>query len=339
MYHRIAFFAFFLIYSCNSNESKEQKSEIQILSEKIVQNPIDLELLYARVDYNKSKNNLESALFDLKEIIRLDSLNGLHHYNIAKVYFELSKDKNLNPKYPSLVRKHLEKAIMMDSQNKEALSLMGELLIAYNKYEDAIKSFNLSLNIDYNQERSHLLMGYAFKKLDQTDNAIDCFRNAININPDFFEAYVQLGQIFHLLSDTTALVYYNNALRLKPSDEMVLYNRALFYQSMLDWNSALSAYADLHKVSPFHSSGHYNLGFIHMELGLYDVAANNFSDAIYSNSNFYEAYYARGNCFETLGNILQAESDYKRAIEINPQYVYAIEALDVLRKNNKKYNK
>ena len=339
MYHRIAFFAFFLIYSCNSNESKEQKSEIQILSEKIVQNPIDLELLYARVDYNKSKNNLESALFDLKEIIRLDSLNGLHHYNIAKVYFELSKANNLNPKHPSLVRKHLEKAIMMDSQNKEALSLMGELLIAYNKYEDAIKSFNLSLNIDYNQERSHLLMGYAFKKLDQTDNAIDCFRNAINVNPDFFEAYVQLGQIFHLLSDTTALVYYNNALRLKPSDEMVLYNRALFYQSMLDWNSALSAYADLHKVSPFHSSGHYNLGFIHMELGLYDVAANNFSDAIYSNSNFYEAYYARGNCFENLGNILQAESDYNRAIEINPQYVYAMEALDVLRKNNNKYNK
>lgn len=339
MYHRIAFVALFIIYSCNSNVSKEQKSEIQILSEKIVQNPKDLDLLYARVDYNKSKNNFESALFDLKEIISLDSLNALHHYNIAKVYFELSKGKNSKPKYPSLVKQHLNKSISMDGMNKEALSLMGELLIAYNKYEDAIKSFNLSLNIDYNQEKSHLLMGYAYKKLDQTDNAIDCFRNAINVNPDFFEAYVQLGQIFHLLSDTLALVYYNNALRLQPSNEMVLYNKALFYQSILDWNNALSAYADLHKVSPFHSSGHYNLGFIHMELALYDVAANNFSDAIYSNSNFYEAYYARGNCFETLGNILQAESDYKRAIEINPKYVFAKEALDMLIKNNKKYNK
>ena len=119
---------------------------------------------------------------------------------------------------------------------------------------------------------------------------------------------------------------------------MVLYNKALFYQSMLDWNNALSAYAELHKVSPFHSSGHYNLGFIHMELELYDVATNNFSDAIYSNSEFYEAYYSRGNCFETLGNIEQAESDYKRAIEINPQYVYAIEALASLREKNKKYN-
>ena len=339
MMHRIAFFALLFICSCNSHEYKEQKSEIQILSEKIIQHPKDLDALYARVDYNKSNNNLESALFDLKEIVSFDSLNTLHHYNIAEVYFELSKENNSNPKYPSLVRYHLEKSIMIDGKNQQALSLMGELLLAYNKYEDAIKSFNLSLKIDYNQHRSHLLMGYAFKQLHKTDNAIDCFRNAINVNPDFFEAYMQLGQIFHLLSDTTALTYYDNALRLKPSDEMVLYNRALFYQSILDWNNALAAYAELHKVSPFHTSGHYNLGFIHMELGLYDVAANNFSDAIYSNSNFYEAYYSRGNCFETLGNVLQAESDYKRAIEINPKYIYAIEALDMLRENNKKYNR
>ena len=76
-----------------------------------------------------------------------------------------------------------------------------------------------------------------------------------------------------------------------------------------------------------------------MELGLYDVAVNNFSDAIYSDSEFYEAYYSRGNCFENLGNIAQSESDYKRAIEINPKYNYAIEALESLIEKNKKYNK
>ena len=101
----------------------------------------------------------------------------------------------------------------------------------------------------------------------------------------------------------------------------------------------MEAYADLHKVDPFNSSGHYNIGFIHMELGLYDVASNNFSDAIYGNSEFFEAYYSRGNCFETLGNIAQAESDYKRAIEINPEYIFAMEALEQLQFKNKKFNK
>ena len=315
------------------------KSEITLLSEKISLNPNDINLLYKRVEYNKSKNNLESALYDLKEIVRLDSLNKNHHNRIARVYFELSKAKNLENRYPFLVRYHLEKSIALDNFNPEAFALYGELLLAYNRYEEAIKYFNLSLEADYNQQNSHMLMGYAFKKINKPENAINCFMNALKINPRFFEAHMQLGNIYHLLQDTNALSHYNNALRLKPNDEMVLYNKALFYQSILDWNNALNAYSELHKISPFHSSGHYNLGFIHMELGLYDIATNNFSDAIYSNSEFYEAYYSRGNCFETLGNIAQAESDYKRAIEINPKYSYAIEALALLREKNIKFSK
>ena len=74
-----------------------------------------------------------------------------------------------------------------------------------------------------------------------------------------------------------------------------------------------------------------------MELDLHDVAVNNFADAIYSNPSFFESYYARGICFETLGNIAQAEVDYKRAIEINPEYNFAIDALEKLNKNNLKY--
>jgi tetratricopeptide (TPR) repeat protein len=182
-------------------------------------------------------------------------------------------------------------------------------------------------------------MGYAFKQLGQDDNAINCFRNAVNVNPEFKEGFVQLGQMFHVKGDTIAVVYYNNALQLDPTDEMTLYNKALFYQSIMDWNASLEAYADLHKVNFTHSSGHYNIGFIHMELGLYDVASNNFADAIYSNSEFFEAYYSRGNCFETLGNITQAEVDYKRAIEINPEYTFAVEALEQLQLKNKKYKK
>jgi len=339
MLRKLVFITLIFIMACVSDKGKEQKTEIQILTEKITENPTDITLLNDRVEYNKAKNNLESVLYDLKEIVRLDSLNTDNHLNIATIYFELSKGKNGNPKYPSLVKHHLEKSINLDAKNAEAFSLMGELLLAYGKFEDAIKSFNTSLKINYNQENSHMLMGYTFKQLNQTDNAINCFRNAVSVNPDFKEAHVQLGQIFHQLGDTMAIEYYNNALSITKDDELVLYNKALFYQDMLDWNNALDAYAELHKVNYTHSSAHYNLGFIHMELGLYDVAANNFSDAIYSNSEFFEAYYSRGNCFETLGNISQAESDYKRAIEINPEYKYAIEALGTLQKTNKKYNK
>jgi len=344
MIRKIAFVALLVIYACGVSDEGEQKSDIQILSEKIAENPKDIELLYERVEYNKLNNNLESVLYDLKEIIHLDSLDVKNHNQIAAIYSELSKLPNANSNYPSLAKHHLETSLTLNDKQSSTHALMGELFLAFGafnpeNYKKAIESFNTSLKLDYNQEKTHMLMGYAFKQLKQTENAINCFRNAVNINPDYKEAHMQLGQIFHLLGDTVAVIYYNNALRLSPKDEMVLYNKALFYQSKQEWNKALDVYAELFAINAFHSSGHYNLGFIHMELGLYDVAANNFSDAIYSNSEFYEAYYSRGKCFETLGNVAQAESDYKRAIEINPEYTYAIEALESLINMNKNYNK
>ena len=337
---KIAFFSVFLLCACSGgNENYTEKSEMVLLSEAIQKEPTNTILLFNRANYNKGLNNLESALFDLNQCLMLDSLNPTFHYSVSEIYFELSKRPNANGKFPSLVRTHLTKALELNDEDHRYYALLGELMVAYAKYKEAIDYFNSSLKIEYNQEKTHMLMGYAFKQLGQDDIAINCFMNAVNVNPEYKEGFIQLGQMFHVKGDTIAILYYNNALQLDSTDEMTLYNKALFYQSIMSWNAALEAYSDLHKVNFTHSSGHYNIGFIHMELGLYDIASNNFSDAIYSNSEFFEAYYSRGNCFETLGNIKQAEIDYKRAIEINPEYTFAIEALEQLQLKNKKYNK
>ena len=336
----IAFAAALLLSSCGVKESgKEEKTEIVLLSESIQNDPTNTALLLDRANYNRERNNLESALFDLNQCVQLDSLNPAFHHSVAVIYFELSKRPNANEKYPSLVKHHLTKAIQLNEKDEKSHALLGELMLAYAKYKEAIEHFNASLKIEYNQAKTHTLMGYAFKQLGQDDNAINCYRNAVNVNPEFKEGFAQLGDIFGLKKDTIAVVYYNNALQLDPTDELILYSKAMFYQSIMDWNAALEAYSDLHKVNFTHSNGHYNIGFIHMELGLFDIASNNFADAIYSNSEFFEAYYARGHCFETLGNIKQAEIDYKRAIEINPEYTFAVEALEQLQSKNNKYKK
>lgn len=311
-----------------------QNNKIDYLSLFLSSNYISVDSLYKTINYLISINDLSAAIKYAEDIIKLEPKKSKSYLNLANIYFELSKKRNANPSFPSLVKQNLEKSIELDNQNFIAYSLMGELLLASGDYQESVNFLTKSLQINYNQENTHLLLGYTFKQLKEYPKAIDCFRNSLLINPSFFEANMQLGQIYHLLKDKNAILYYDNAIELDSKNELVLYNKALFYQDMQEWNNALSAYAELHEVNKFHSDSHYNLGFIHMELELYDIAANNFSDAIYSNSSFYQAYYARGICFETLGNIKQAESDYKRAIQLNPDYFYAIEALSLLQQKN-----
>ncbi len=335
----ILFFFCFLIFSCTENkESKNYQSEIVLLSKQISKEPKNIKLLLDRVNYNLSKNNYESAIYDLKQCVLLDSLNADIRYKIGESYFNLSKKSQKIEHINSSIF-HLKKAVKIDEKNYLSLSLLGEIFLAFrgldeNKFIQSISYFNKSLTINYNQEKTHLLLGYAYKYLQNNDMAIKFFSNAININPKFKEAYIEMAHTYHLQKDTLAISYYNNALSLDSFDVQLLYNKAIFYQEMMDWNNALDSYYELHKVDPFHADGHYNLGFIHMELQLYDIATNNFSDAIYSNSNYYQAYYSRGICFETLGNIAQAESDYKRAIEINSNYDFAITALKNLKNKN-----
>ena len=323
------------IYKTTSNLiGYNQNNKIDYLSLFLSSNYISVDSLYKTINYLISINDLSATIKYAEDIIKLEPKKSKSYLNLANIYFELSKKRNANPTFPSLVKQNLEKSIELDNQNFIAYSLMGELLLASGDYQESVNFLTKSLQINYNQENTHLLLGYTFKQLKEYPKAIDCFRNSLLINPSFFEANMQLGQIYHLLKDKNAILYYDNAIKLDSKNELVLYNKALFYQDMQEWNNALSAYAVLHEVNKFHSDSHYNLGFIHMELELYDIAANNFSDAIYSNSSFYQAYYARGICFETLGNIKQAESDYKRAIQLNPDYYYAIDALSLLQQKN-----
>ncbi len=327
------------IYKTTSNLiGYNQNNKKDYLSLFLSSSYISVDSLYKTISYLSSINDLSAAIKYAEDIIELEPKKSKSYLNLANIYFELSKKRNANPSFPSLVKQNLEKSIELDNQNFIAYSLMGELLLASGDYQESINFLTKSLQINYNQENTHLLLGYTFKQLKDYPKAIDCFRNSLLINPSFFEANMQLGQIYHLLKDKNAILYYDNAIKLDSRNELVLYNKALFYQDMQEWNNALSAYAKLHEVNKFHSDSHYNLGFIHMELELYDIAANNFSDAIYSNSSFYQAYYSRGICFETLGNIKQAESDYKRAIQLNPDYYYAIDALSMLQQKNNMIN-
>lgn len=331
-----------LVFSCIDSDKKikERKSEIEILSEKIRQDPSNINLRLERVNYYKQKDKQEAALFNIKECLSIDSMNVEVNFIAAELYFQISKSNHKKTKYPQFALDYVEKALRYDNQHTDSYVLKGEILLALAEYQDAIKSLNTALTINFNIEIAHLLMGYCFKRIDQEERAINCFNNSISINPEFLRGYEELALIYHYNQDTLAISYYNNALRIKPDNIKILYNKALFFHNEIkDYNLALEAYSDLHKIDPFHPDGHYNLGHIHMELDLFDIAVNNFSDAIYSNSQFYQAYYSRGICFQSLGNIEQAESDYKRALDINSDYLYAIDALNDLQKINQKFNK
>ena len=75
-------------YKINTYEtiSKEDNKELTLLSEEISKTPEDAELLEKRAIYFLNNNNLESALMDYKECVKLSADNSNYHYQLAYLY-------------------------------------------------------------------------------------------------------------------------------------------------------------------------------------------------------------------------------------------------------------
>ena len=335
----LLFISFIALLACNNQSEQGQvypDSELTILSKEIAKSPNNPQLFIKRAEYFLSENNLESALMDYKECVKLSPNNGQYHYQLALLYYEIAKVDRTKHQYPNKAFIHAGKSLTLIPNHIPSLLLKGELhLAAISQEKEAISYFNQVIELDYNTPKAHLLKGYIYAKLGEQDKAIQFFHNTVDIDPTQEEAYVQLGLIYQQRKDSTAVLYYQNTLKINPQNKMALFNLAKFYQDMEQWNEAIESYTHLLQIYPTYADAYYNIGFVHIKLGIYDVAANDFSQAISFNPDFFEAYYSRGHCYETLGDIARAESDYKKAIQIEDDYQNAKDALNALMKRNK----
>ncbi|MBC8266021.1 MAG: tetratricopeptide repeat protein [Flavobacteriales bacterium] len=321
------------------DKNLKPKSELALLSEDITKNPNNPSVFIKRAIYFEAKDNLEAALMDYKECVRLAPNNEQYHFKLASLYFEIAKIDRLKRQYPEKAFFHAEKSLKLNPNYIPSLILKGELHLIESNLKESISPLNKVIELDYNSPKAHLLKGYIYSLLGEEDKAIQFFHNAIDIDVNLEDAYIQLGLIYQKNNDSTAVIYYKNTLRINPKNKLALYNLAKFYQDVKLWNESIKAYTHLLQLYPTYADGYYNIGFVHIKLGLYDIAANDFSQAISFNPAFFEAYFSRGHCFETLGDVYRAELDYKEALRINPDYQDAKDALKILYFNNQQIRK
>src|SRR5690606_2351540 len=137
-------------------------------------------------------------------------------------------------------------------------------------------------------------------------------------------AYIQLGLLYASVFDDLAIAYYNNALDLRPNSTEALYNKAFFLQEIEQIEEADSLYNKILEIDPEYYIAYYNKGFIRLVFSdNYNDAANLFTKAISFDETYYEAYYNRGYCFELLGEKEKALTDYKKALELKPDFTLA----------------
>lgn len=309
------------ISSCNNQNNSRNKdlktNPIDSLTRLIKRHKKDALLYAERARVNANSGNTEAAIKDLSVANRLDSLNPQFYIDLADFYIQMGNSGK--------TRDILERANRNIKQNPAILYRLGNLYFYIQDYTQALKYLNQSIKTDPYYPMAYFSRAMLLLEQKDTANAITNFQIAIEREPEYYEAYLQLGLVYLSKSDSISLMYYNNALKLHPNSYEANYGKAMFYQKSKQPQKAIQTYKTMIRGNIGQAEQlYFNIAYNYMNhLDLYEKAIIHYDSAIYIQEYFTEAYCNRAYCFEQLNQTQNALNDYKKALEISPDYQIA----------------
>ena len=322
----LSFIVAFLWTNCHRSQEKTNPyahlpQALQELYRQVEKNPDEAKLYLQLSDYYLSHSQLDSALNHVLIAIRLDSTQSEYYLLLSDVYFAQQRIDE--------TEEILEKVIGMDPESKDAYLKLAELHFLHKRYKEAHENISAVLKLDVYNPKAYFIRGWIYKEEGDTMAAIRSYLTAVEQNPDYFEAYEELGIVYHAKKDPLAVNYYTNALNLQADNTQIMYNIAMFYQEKGDNDKALNYYHMILQIDGEHPHALHNIGWIYLvRKDKYEEAVAFFTRAIEADSTYIEAIYNRGLAFESMQRYDYARQDYAFTLKFFENNMPAIEGLN-----------
>lgn len=318
------------VFVCCKQKQKEvfiesMPEELASIYKEVKNNPKKAEPYMKLSAYYARKGQIDSALNNALVAVRMDSTNSNAYIVLSDAYFaSLNIDAS---------EEMLKRAISLDKTNNEAYLKLGELYFLIKDYKNSKEILGKAIQQETYNPKAYFIMGWNYRDEGDTSLAIRNYLIAADQNSDYFDAYMELGMLYHQRRNPLAVNYYNNALNIEPHNIQALYNLAMFYQETEDYEKALEKYRMILQIDPQNKLALHNMGWIYLTAEeKYEEAVVFFTKAIEIDPNYIEAIYNRGFSSELLGHYDNARQDYMYALKLVNNYPLAIEGLNRLDK-------
>ena len=234
---------------------------------------------------------------------------------------------------PSHAERICREVLQHESDNFDALHLLGVIMLRTRRAERAIQILEKAITLRPGSVEAHYNRGLALKDLKRPEQALASFEMAITLKPDFSEAYVNRGNTLqNLKQPEEALVSYNKAIALRPDFAQAYNSRGNSLDALNRIAEALESYNKAIALNPSFAEAHNNRGNALTALNKYEEALASYDQAIAVKPTFPEAYSNRGNVLNSLGRYEEALSNCNKAIALSPNLIEAyVNRGDVLR--------
>ncbi len=216
-----------------------------------------------------------------------------------------------------------------------------------HEFDKAVADFTEALRLDPKLADAYYGRGVAWGSQGENDKAIADVSEALRLNPEFGLARVDRGRGYYSKGEyDKAIADFNEGMRLCPKDAFVYYRRGLAWgrkaSTTRPWPTSTrpfgstrkwpcrttigalptTAWASTTRPSPIRPSvfGSSRTGQAYCDRGLtwrakgeYDKAVADFTEAVRRDPQYAEAFYARGEVRDWIGEKAEAAEDFAEA--------------------------
>ncbi|MBP9691617.1 tetratricopeptide repeat protein, partial [Candidatus Woesebacteria bacterium] len=128
-------------------------------------------------------------------------------------------------------------------------------------YDEAIRAFKKSIEIDSSFISSYVMLGQSYSYLGKYDDSIAILRSAVDLDPGKLNTHLTLGSIYHLQKDyQNATETFIKALEIDPKSDIAWENLGLVYYDAKDFPKAQQAFETSIELNSMSVNHWINLG-------------------------------------------------------------------------------
>lgn len=312
-----------------------------VFQEALKQEPENLEALLGKGKALTCQGALATGIEDFQKALSLDSRNVPAHVQLALAYREqYISDPAAFPGRLEDALGILQTAEGLDPNSAEVLNSKGVVLFSLNDLTGARSALERAVALADSAElparsRSlmHINLGKTYRDLDELQLSLQSFRRAVMLSPASASAHNNVGNIYYKLGNCDQAIYeLSQATNLNSTSLDALSNLGIatfecgdISNSVVHFERALEIPGALN-VPPLYTY----LSRAYVQQGRYEEAVQRAQQGALLPPVRAEAFFYLGQAYEARnggGDIQRAKEAYQSAIELDPSYQLASEAL------------
>ncbi|MEI6433300.1 MAG: tetratricopeptide repeat protein [Bacteroidota bacterium] len=300
---------------------------------------VDNKYWKAYINRGNAKNELKNhigAIEDFNAVLRLDSSSLRAYVNRAMSFQKLLDYNN------SL--KDFNKALSLKPEQVEIYTSRANLKFEMKDYQGAISDLTEGLRINPKYVVGYLNRAIIKKNTKDLKGAIEDYNKAIELDPKNSDIINNRGNLQFQIGDTSsACKDYSESIRISPEQYLGYKNRGALKFSMEKFDDALADYNIAIRLNPSSGELHYNLALVKQKKNDQAATLSEYKkavelDPIYASDEFRQKlgiksneiegfqpsqFNEQGKAMESKGNLQEALTLYKKAVELKPEFAEA----------------